>query len=115
MGIPQRSAREVLLTLREADMTRNLVFGITIAAAVIQPDPPPMELGNASHIPQILIDQKKTDEMVEMLMKSSAAIESEKDPEELYGKMADYATLLIQLQATVLLESNMTSMTKQRH
>jgi hypothetical protein len=60
-----------------------------------------------SQMPQMMIGQSETAKLVDLLTKSLAAIEAEKDPAKLKDKLAEHGSLLKELQMKVQAQSHM--------
>jgi hypothetical protein len=63
-----------------------------------------------SQMPQMMIGQSETAKLVDLLTKSFAAIEAEKDRAKLKDKLAEHGSLLKELQAKVQAQSHMMEM-----
>lgn len=61
-------------------------------------------------MPQMMMGQTDTAKLTDVLLKSFAAIEAEKDPAALKAKLAEHGALLKQLQAKVESQSHMMEM-----
>jgi hypothetical protein len=71
---------------------------------------PGMQDGMMSHMPQMMSGQQETAKVAEELLKSFAAIQSEKDPVALKAKLEAHGELLKQLQAKVQGQTHMMEM-----